>query len=570
HVSFAEWEKVFRANQQQLQEIADSEARTELERTVNRVRREVYEACLKAAQLPPGVFRLTVPTGGGKTRASLAFALTHICHHEKQSGGTHLRRIIYAIPYTSIIDQTAMVFRDIFGENAPILVHHSGAFEDRASGNGDEDGGDGLSSWRRLACENWDAPLVLTTTVQLFESLFSCKPGQCRKLHNIACSVLILDEVQMLPPGLLKPIVDALKTLVKYYGVTVVLCSATQPALCGKHVYLSGFEQVRDIVAHPEEHFRLMRRVEYRVELESWGWLRVAEEMTRDTRRPRQCLTVVNTRADALRLLKTLREILGEDRSVCHLSTLLCGAHRQNVLKDIRRRLAEEQDCILVATQVIEAGVDVDFPFAMRAIAGFERIIQLAGRCNRRGRLPRGEVVVFFPAEGRLPPEFYKTATERTKLLLSRGSVDYDDPAQCTEYFRQVYQDIDTDELGIQSSRRRCDFPEVAAKFRMITELTRPVLVRYAPEAALYDRIIRELSEGGLSREIWRRAQPLLVNLLARDVERLMETGQIADALPEYPDTLYLWKGDYDEVEGMVGVLQDPVDPDLRCGQRQL
>lgn len=569
-ISFAEWEKIFHENQRQLQEKAASEARTDLERTVNRVRREVYEDCLKAAQLPPGVFRLTVPTGGGKTRASLAFALAHIRYHERQPGSVPHRRIIYAIPYTSIIDQTAVVFREIFGEEALILVHHSGVPEGKVADDGTEDSGDGWSSWRRLACENWDAPLVLTTTVQLFESLFSCRPGQCRKLHNIAQSVLIIDEVQMLPPGLLKPIVDALKTLVKYYGVTVVLCSATQPALFGRQSYLKGFEQVHDIVVHPEEHFRVMRRVRYRVEREPWDWTRVAEEMTRMAHHPKQCVTVVNTRADALHLLQAVRKILGEgNSSLYHLSTLLCGAHRQDILRAIRQRLAEGRDCMLVATQVIEAGVDVDFPFAMRAIAGFERIIQLAGRCNRQGRLPRGEVVVFFPSEGRLPPDFYRTATERTKLLLSRGAVDYDDPAQCTDYFRQVYQDISTDEYGIQNSRRRYDFPEVATKFRMITEPARPVLVRYTPEAARYEWVINELRNGHLSREVWRNAQPLLVNLMVRDIERLKSAGQIIDVLPDHPDTLYLWEGDYDEVEGMVGVLTDPVDPDLRSGQEK-
>lgn len=555
--SLAKWEEMFTQNHVNLQASAEQGSQTELQQTVNAVRREVYDACLQAATLPQGVYRLTVPTGGGKTRASLAFALAHARHHAPR-----VQRIIYAIPYTSIIDQTVGVFQEIFGEDAPILVHHS-AVPDEPKGKDDEDNGDGASSWRRLASENWDAPLVVTTTVQLFESLFARKPSSCRKLHNIANSVLILDEVQMLPPALLTPIVDVLKMLAKYYGVTVVLCTATQPALTGKTSYLNGFKDVKDIIPQPEEHFRRMRRVKYHIEPDPLDWQQVAEKMSEH--QPRQCVTVVNTRADALHLLAALQEQLGKDSpAIFHLSTLLCGAHRRQILDTIRLRLQAGDECLLVSTQVIEAGVDLDFPFAKRAIAGLERMIQLAGRCNRNGKLAQGEVTIFTPSEGNSPPDFYRSATERTRILLQDPNLNFDDPAVCTAYFAQAYSDVELDKFGIQLLRQSFDFPEVASRFRMINAPTRLVLVKYAPELERYNCLLDAIDKRRITRAFWRDAQPLLVNVLEYEIERLLQSGGITDALPYAPGTLYRWHGTYDNTQGMVGILKDSTDPIYR------
>ncbi len=512
---------------------------------VNRVRREVYEACCLAADEAPGVFHLTVPTGGGKTRSSLAFALRHALKHGRN-------RVIYALPYTSIIDQTVRVFRGILGEGAedpPLLEHHSALPEPTL----DTEETERAELWRRLASENWDAPLIVTTTVQLFESLFSHKPSRCRKLHRLARSVLILDEVQTLPVPLLQPIVDALRALAQDYGTTVVLCTATQSALDGESPYLTGFPEVRPIVA-PEardRHFQQLRRVRYRIEPAPWSWPHAAEEMAAEP----QCLAVLNTRKDALALVEALRALGVEE--VHHLSTLLCGAHRRRILQRVRERLASGEPVRLVSTQVVEAGVDIDFPKVMRALGPLDRIIQAAGRCNREGRLDRGEVVVFVPEAGGSPGGVYRTALDEAGVFLQQPCLDLSHPATTERYFRQLYGLTSTDAKGIQADRAALSFPTVADKFRMIDGDTVPVLVRYEAEAGEVEEILSTARAlGRMTRGLWRRAQSLTVSLFRRDfVEGLRSTIEVV-----VPDQLYLWCGDYDELTGLGGVARDPAD----------
>jgi len=312
--------------------------------TLAQARADIYKACLEAAKLPPGFFRLTVPTGGGKTRSGLAFALRHALKHD-------LRRVIVAVPFTTVTEQTARVYRSIFGGLAAptVLEHHSQV-------EGYEEGSD----WVRLTAENWDAPLIVTTTVQLFESLFACTPSRCRKLHRLARSVIILDEAQALPIHLLEPILDGLRQLVQNYGATVVFSTATQPAFDTIPVFANL--AAREIVPEPRRYFTLLRRVEYDWQLDrAQSWIEVARTM----RQERQILTIVNTRRHAQELL----DQLADDAGVLHLSTMLCAAHRRVVVAEVRRRLAAGETCRLVSTQVVEAGVDLDFPFVMRSIA---------------------------------------------------------------------------------------------------------------------------------------------------------------------------------------------------------
>jgi CRISPR-associated endonuclease/helicase Cas3 len=504
--------------------------------TLSHIRHEVYLRCLEAAFSPPGVFRLTVPTGGGKTLSAMAFALTHALEH-----GQH--RVIVSIPYTSIIEQTARVYSDIFGEDA-VLEHHS-EVDWQAE---DEDAATSSQRWARLASENWEAPIVVTTNVQLFESLLSNRPAPCRKLHNVASSVIILDEVQTLPPETLAPILDVLRELVDHYHVSVVLCSATMPAFEGE-VGSFAFRGVREIIPNAVEHFQALKRVNYELPppAESWSWGRVAEEMQREER----CMAVVNTKADSLALLDAL-----DDAEALYLSTHLCGAHRRRVLDEVERRLRDGNPCRLVTTQVVEAGVDLDFPMVLRAMGPLDRIVQAAGRCNREGRMKNpGRVVIFRPEEGGLPLGAYKVGSQLTEGLLSNPQADLFNPALYRTYFQRLFPARNLDASGVQKARELLDFPEASARFRLIEDSTVPAVVRYQPKVEeLLDRVRRNEEE---PRKLFRQLQPYVVNVWRRDVERLRQSG----LLLLVREGLWEWGGKYDPVRG-VGVAQAGIDPE--------
>jgi CRISPR-associated endonuclease/helicase Cas3 len=523
---------------------------------VNNVRDEVYRACLDAASLAPGFFRLTVPTGGGKTRSGLAFALDHALAHD-------LRRVIVAVPYLTITDQTADVYRTVLGDDRAVLEHHSGA-----NTRDDQEGGQSPDElWRRLATQTWDAPVIVTTTVQLFESLLGRTPGACRKLHRIARSVIVLDEVQTLPPPVLEPILRVLQELVAHYGVSVVLCTATQPAFANA----PGFAElgdVREIVPDPARHFRALERVFYEWPAldEPWSWIRVAEAMRE---RPR-CLAIVNTKADALALLDALN-----DPDAFHLSTLLCGAHRRDVLALIQLRLAQGQPCRVVSTQVVEAGVDLDFPVVLRAMGPLDRIVQAAGRCNREGRLGRGRVIVFRPEAGGMPPGPYRAACNVTEGLLREETPDLNDPAIFERYFGLLFPVLSLDAKGVQPLRERLEYEQVSEAFRLIDDDTVPVIVPYLGlqheearaaglDAAAHEtawrrlltdlELVQEQRNYGAVRRLFERAQPYLVALRRRHADQAQAEG----LLTELPGGLWRWEGGYDAVRGIVA----PRDPE--------
>lgn len=523
---------------------------------VNEIREEVYCECLRAAELPQGVFRLAVPTGGGKTRSGLAFALKHAVGH-------NLDRVIVAIPYTSIIEQTAATYREIFKEldDGAVLEHHSAVRRDS-----DEEGPRHVPEEAerqeearvraKLATENWDAPLVVTTTVQLFESLFANRTSRCRRLHNLARSVIVLDEVQTIPLGLLKPILSVLRELVRRYGVTVVLCTATQPALDEQSPHLEGFENVADVVPRKTatRHFRSLRRVEYEAPAEEWSWGEVAEHLL-EASPERRAMVVLNTRKDALALLVQL-----EDEPTLHLSTRLCGAHRRDVLDEVRRRLEEEEPCLLVATQVVEAGVDLDFPVVFRALGPLDRIAQAAGRCNREGTLAgMGRVVVFRPAEGGMPPGEYRAGADEARMMLEHEGFDLHDPEVFREYFRLLYRDVSLDDKGIQELRKQFDYPSVAREFRLIDGVQVPVIVRYnGPDQRqnnARERTIERIRHTGLWSGDRRKLQPYAVSLFEQEFERNR------DRVEEIAEGVYVWNGGYDDRLRGIEVEEGSMDP---------
>jgi len=521
--------------QGKLQEELDRLTRNAVDSEVNRVRGEVLAACIKSAESETGIFRLTAPTGAGKTLSSLAFALRHAILH-------NLHRIVVAIPYTSIIDQTAQTCRKIFGPEG-VLEHHSAIRELKHTT-------DELEDKLRLATENWDYPLIVTTTNQLFESLFSNHPSRVRKIHNLARSVIIIDEVQTLPIELLEPTLEAIRQLTDHYGATVLLSTATQPAIVG---HMEGLENVHEILPNAATHFDELRRVEYQWPEGKQSWVEIAEKMLEFE----QVLTVVNMKKNAIQLLDALG-----DNTALHLSTLLCGAHRREVLDEINRRLKNGEPCRVVSTQVVEAGVDLDFPVVMRAIGPLDRIVQVAGRCNREGKLAGlgrvgklaglGRVIIFDPEEGKVPSGSYRTGTDEARLLIAEGKLDPDNPYTFERYFSRLYQGVELDKHGIEKKRQHLNYPEVAEKYRFIPHETIPVVVStWQPDKDKVNKILDSIrgklaSGSGPSRDDFRKLQPYIVNLYPYQYQ------ECADWIDESIDGIHKWTGPYDSVRGLI------------------
>ena len=496
---------------------------------LNRLRENVYRDCVTAAEQPQGMFRLAVPTGSGKTRSVMGFALRHAGRHD-------LERVIISVPYISITEQTASVYRDIFeadGGTPVVLEHHTSA--DTFSRDDD------TFNDQRLSAENWDARIVVTTTVQLFESLFSKRVSKARRVHNLAKSVIVLDEVQAIPGRLLEPVLDALRELCANYGSSVVLSTATQPAFDSIDVFNSV--EAHDIVTDARGIYDSLKRVDYQWQTDrKVGWSGLATEIAKHP----QVLCVMNTRRGAFDLLDALA-----DPDAVHLSTAMCGAHRRDVIADVTRRLRAGEACRLVSTQVVEAGVDLDFPVVFRAIGPLDSIIQAAGRCNREGRLDRGTVVIFRPETDEVPAGQYRMATEITNAMRTEYGDAVTEPEACQEYFRRLFKTIDTDSEKIQQYRGKLDFPEVDRRFRMIEDDTATVVVTsYGSEQARsgLERDLENLRTGqGNSRLIMRLIQPYCVNVGQSMLKRLRQQS----AIDEVTDGLWVWQGEYDQVMGI-------------------
>jgi CRISPR-associated endonuclease/helicase Cas3 len=519
---------------------------------VRAIRDEVMAAALAAATQPPGFFSLTVPTGGGKTLASLAFALEHARAHG-------LRRIIFVLPYLAIIEQNVDVIRTALGDRdgrlGLVLEHHSNVTEEvplpgtwRETGEPDAEVGQDLHAIRRrLVAENWDAPVIVTTTVQFFESLFAAHPSRVRKLHNIPRSVIVFDEAQTFPPGMLRPLLGMLSQLKDSYRCSFLFCTATQPALEGpvgagtsREVLLAEGE-VREIVPDPRRLFSVLNRVD--VEWPTAGSTTSMADIAAEMAASGTALAILNTKAQARALYRSLHD---HDTSALHLSSRMCAAHRRTTVAEVKQRLAAGLPCLLAATQVVEAGVDLDFPAVWRAFAPLDGIAQASGRCNREGRLPgKGRLVVFHPEDDAVPSGVYKLGTDIARALLAAaGSIDLADPAIYREYFQRLYGNTAIDEGNVVDSRRKLNFPAVASAFRIIDEDTRPVVVPWGEGRRLMGRI--RLGEPLTPADV-RRLQPYTVSLHTNEVTIAAKEGLI-----EEQDGVLLFRGDYDERLGLV------------------
>ena len=480
---------------------------------VKRLRAEILDACIARAAEAPGLFSLTVPTGGGKTLASLGFAL----HHAERHG---LRRIIYVIPYTSIIEQTADVFRGVFEDIAPspVIEHHSNLEAENETAKS------------RIASENWDAPIVVTTNVQFFESLYAAKPSRCRKLHNIANSVVILDEAQLLPPEHLAPILDALRQLIAHYGVSVVLSTATQPELHKTRsdvfgrVQLQGLGEVCELAPDPARLYRELQRVQVTLPAspeQRRSWEEIAGELSEYER----VLCIVNRRDDAAALWGLLPE------GSLHLSARMCGAHRAKVIAEIRHRLAAGEPVRVVSTQLIEAGVDLDFSVVYRAMAGLDSIAQAAGRCNREGTLPdQGRLVVFNPPKPS-PSGLLLKAEQAAVNVLHGASGEPLTPDNFASYFEHFYGGVNShDKAGVldllqrDAARGEIQFRTAAQRFRLIPdEGQRQILVGWGEGA----KLIALLKQIGPNRDLMRKLQRHSVTLYEYQWKKLLASGDL-------------------------------------------
>ena len=469
---------------------------------INEKRCDILRNCIAAGRGEQGLYTLTVPTGGGKTVSSLAFALNHAAAHD-------LKRIIYVIPYTSIIEQNANVFAEILGKEN-VLEHHSGV-EYEADGDMENE----TEQRKVLATENWDIPIVVTTAVQFFESLFASRTSRCRKLHNIVDSVIIFDEAQMLPLSYLRPCINAIGELVLHYGATAVLCTATQPALEAILKEYSPLLKPREICDNPRELQEFFRRVHFAVEGET-----SEEALANSLSSVEQCLCVVNTKRTAQRLIQMLP---GEGSF--HLSTWMTPNDRLRILETVRNRLKAGLPCRVVSTSLIEAGVDVDFPEVWREMAGLDSVIQAAGRCNREGRREaRNSAVHVFSLPSGVPKGIRPNVIAAEMAM--ENSRQIDDVDTIHRYFDRLYWAKGEDALDLKKIvelSAHMEMRKVAEAFHLIEEPTYTVYIQDETNA----RDIECLRMGLVNRQILRRLGRSAVSVYSWDYRALMEAGKL-------------------------------------------
>lgn len=470
------------------------------ESEINLRRCKILKSAIEHGNDSVGLFSMTVPTGGGKTVSSMAFALNHAVKHG-------MRRIIYVIPYCSILEQTQSIFESIFGKEN-ITAHYSGA---EFSAREDQE------DTRVFSTENWEAPIILTTAVQFFESIYSNKPGKSRKLHNITKSVIVFDEAQMLPVPFLRPCLASICELVKNYGCSAVLCTATQPAVESLLHEYAPDAQVRELCPEPEQMYQAFRRVSYIDDGELSD-----EELAERLRERHQVLCVVNSRRQAQALYHALRE----NEENFHLSTMMTPYDRRRLLLEIRARLHDGRACRVISTSLIEAGVDVDFPEVYRAIAGLDSIIQSGGRCNREGKRPAKESLVhIFRTSAKAPRMLEQNISAAARILKTYQEAD--SPAAIHAYFQfllyTLKDDRQLDEKGILDHVRNLRFKSAAEAFKLIDGADYTI---YIPVGEGKD-LIQKLRKDGPSRELLRKLGPYTVAVYRQYFAQLCDNGML-------------------------------------------
>ena len=501
-----------------LQNLAERSADT----PVNRIRKQVQDVCRQAAERPSGVYSLTVPTGGGKTLSSILWAMLHAIRQGKQ-------RIILSIPYTSIITQTAAVLKKIFGDDQ-VLEHHSNLAVDET------DVSDETALRKKLATENWDFPIIVTTNVQLLESMYASHPSACRKLHNIANSVLLFDEVQTLPGERLQPIVDALRTYQRFFGVSLLFTTASQPTLegvrPGHQADLLGFEKIEEIVPAAWHLHEKLRRVHLHFCTSPLTYQEISEQLLQHPR----VLCIVNTRKDAGEIFSRLGE--SEPGALhFHLSRMMCAEHLDHTLHEIKEALQRDASTPIrvVSTQLVEAGVDMDFPVVYRQEAGLDSILQAAGRCNREGKLPELGRTEVFQIEGRRVPLGTLNYANQARLNMPVPE-DWFSPEAMKDYFTHFYHQIptfDKKEEGkdglkwtmqeLLYSVKKLMFDTADHVFRLIDSKGYSVVVHYGES----DTLMNHLKNGVFDPLLFRRLNRYAVQLNEHDFKAFVEAGMI-------------------------------------------
>lgn len=506
--SHATMPELLRMMDNHLQELKSNAPDTE----VNRIRDYVQEQCIKESQGVGGFYSLTVPTGGGKTLASVLWALHHAVRN-------NLQRIIIAIPYTSIIVQTAATLKRIFGEEN-VLEHHSNI-------NPEEIKDKMLRERLQLATENWDYPIIVTTNVQFFESLFSNKRSDCRKLHNIAKSAIILDEVQSLPLDFYQPIVDTLNTLQRVFGASVLFTTASQPILSGRieganpKASFDALSSVHEIIPDAANLHDKLRRVKLQFMDGARSYDEIAEELSKHL----QVLCIVNTRRDA----KELYDRLPKEGICLHLSRMMCPTHVSATIEHIKTalKLQKNQPLRVIATQLIEAGVDIDFPVVFRQEAGLDSILQAAGRCNREGKHDICTTYVFsLGKEHPLPPGFM-TQTNHARLNMGQQH-NWFAPEAMSCYFKQLHSRVDnfdSKQMKEMLYKQECEFEEAASQFHLIDDQTTSVIINWNDSMKLYEQLISQ----GPSYELMKKLAHYSVNIRKHDFEKLQSMGAIEE-----------------------------------------